>query len=155
MGRRGGRVQALICRSAVGLYPRVASLDKTFDARLYPHPGESFWLPLGVANKMLGASLNTTFRPGEGLFNSYHFTLRESKTSSLGWASKWGRPGPSAMSYLVGREDIRTNNRTMLLAALKSNAAAGYQGPVKKELLKGAGLVSKCSLIKKILTDIM
>ena len=69
MGRRGGRVQALICRSAVGLYPRVASLDKKFDARLYPHPGESFWLPLGVANKMLGAtpgvSLNT-FCPGGG-----------------------------------------------------------------------------------------
>ena len=58
------------------------------------------------------------------------------------------------MSYMVGREDIRTNNRTMLLAALKHNAAAVYQGPVKIALLKGVGLVSKCSLIKKILTDI-
>ena len=41
---------------------------------------------------------------------------------------------------MVGREDKRTNNRTML-STLKNNAAAGYQGPVKIELLKGAGLL--------------
>ena len=29
----------------------------------------------------------------------------------------------------------------MILQALKNNAAAGYQGPVKIELLKGAGLL--------------
>ena len=32
------------------------------------------------------------------------------------------------------------NNRTML-PALKNNAVAGYQGPVKKDILKGAGLL--------------
>ena len=42
---------------------------------------------------------------------------------------------------MIGREDKRTNNRTML-PTLKNNAAAGYQGPVKIELLKGAGLLS-------------
>ena len=35
----------------------------------------------------------------------------------------------------------RMNNRTILLV-LKNNAAAGYQDPVKIELLKGAGLLS-------------
>ena len=49
------------------------------------------------------------------------------------------RPAPFAPSYMVGPEDKRTNNRTML-PTLKNNAAAGYQGPVKIELLKGAGL---------------
>ena len=34
------------------------------------------------------------------------------------------------------------NNRTML-PTLKNNAAAGYQGPVKIELLKGAGLLER------------
>ena len=33
----------------------------------------------------------------------------------------------------------------MILQALKTNAAAGYQGPVKIELLKGAGLLRKVS----------
>ena len=41
----------------------------------------------------------------------------------------------------VGREDKRTKNRTMFTAAVKNNAAAGYQGPVKIELLKDAGLL--------------
>ena len=41
---------------------------------------------------------------------------------------------------MVGREDKTTNNRTML-PTLKTNAATGYQGPVKIELLKGAGLL--------------
>ena len=44
-----------------------------------------------------------------------------------------------AASYMCGREDKRTKNRTML-STLKNNAAAGYQGPVKIEVLKGAGL---------------
>ena len=52
-----------------------------------------------------------------------------------------GRPVPFAMSCMVGREDKRTNNRTML-PTLKNNAAAGYKGPVKIELLKGTGLLS-------------
>ena len=42
------------------------------------------------------------------------------------------------MSYMVGREDKRTNNRTML-PTLKNNASAGYQGPKEIELLRGAG----------------
>ena len=52
-----------------------------------------------------------------------------------------GRPAPFAASYMVDREDKRTKNRTML-PTLKNNAAAGYQGPLKIELLKGAGLLS-------------
>ena len=44
------------------------------------------------------------------------------------------------MSYMVGQEDKRTNNR-MTFLALKNNAAAGYERPVKIELLKGAGLL--------------
>ena len=43
---------------------------------------------------------------------------------------------------MVGQEDKRTNNRTML-PALKISAAAGYQGPVKIELLKGAGPLNR------------
>ena len=45
------------------------------------------------------------------------------------------RPSPFATSSMVGRENKTTNNRTML-PALKNNAAAGYQGPVKIELLQ-------------------
>ena len=55
---------------------------------------------------------------------------------------RWGRPAPFASSYMVGREDKRTNNRTML-PALKNNATAGYMGPVKIELLKEAGLLKR------------
>ena len=51
-----------------------------------------------------------------------------------------GRAAQHATPYMVGREDKTTNNRTML-PTLKNNAAAGYQGPVKTELLKGAGLL--------------
>ena len=40
----------------------------------------------------------------------------------------------TATSYMVAREDKRKNNRTMF------NAAAGFKGPMKTELLKGAGL---------------
>ena len=53
-----------------------------------------------------------------------------------------GRPVSFATSYMVGREDKKTNNRAML-PTLKNNAAAGYQGPVKIKLLKGAGLLVK------------
>ena len=59
---------------------------------------------------------------------------------------KKGRPAPCATSYMVGRENKRTNNRTMF-PALKNNAAAGYKDPVKIELLKGAGPLEE----KKIL----
>ena len=38
---------------------------------------------------------------------------------------------------MVGLEDIRTNNRTML-PTLKNNAAAGYKCQVKIALLKSA-----------------
>ena len=58
---------------------------------------------------------------------------------------KMGRPASFATSYMIGREDKRTNNRTML-PTLKNNAAAGYQGPVKRELLKDAGLTEKGDL---------
>ena len=51
-----------------------------------------------------------------------------------------GRPAPFATSYMVGRENKRTNNKRMI-PTLKNNAAAGYQGPVKIELLKSAGLL--------------
>ena len=41
---------------------------------------------------------------------------------------------------MVGREAKTTNNRT-IFPTLKNNAAAGYKGPLKIELLKGAGLL--------------
>ena len=43
-------------------------------------------------------------------------------------------------SHLIGREDKRTNNKTTRLDT-KKNGAAGYPGPVKIELRKGAGLL--------------
>ena len=54
------------------------------------------------------------------------------------------RPAPFATSHMVGREDKITNNRT-LFPTLKNNAAAGYKGSVKTELVKGAGLLIWCS----------
>ena len=45
-----------------------------------------------------------------------------------------------ATSCMVGREDKRTNNRTMF-PAQGNSAAIGYQCPVKLELLKGADLL--------------
>ena len=51
-----------------------------------------------------------------------------------------GRPASFATSQMVDREDKRTNKRTMI-PTQKNNAAAGYQGPVKIELLKGEGLL--------------
>ena len=50
----------------------------------------------------------------------------------------------------VGREDKKTNNKTMLPKP-KHNAAAGYQGPMKTEILKGAGLLGFFGLNCKIL----
>ena len=49
------------------------------------------------------------------------------------------RPAPFATSYMVGREDKRAKNRTMFLAS--KNAAEDYDGPVKLELWKVAGLL--------------
>ena len=40
------------------------------------------------------------------------------------------RPASFVTSYMAGREDKRTNNRTML-PNRQNNAAAGYKGPVK------------------------
>ena len=57
------------------------------------------------------------------------------------------RPTLFAMSCMVGREDKRMNNRTML-PALKNNAATDYVGPVKFELLMGAGLLSLSTNLK-------
>ena len=45
---------------------------------------------------------------------------------------------PFSRSYIVGRDNKRTNNRTMMPAL---NAAAGHQGPVKIKLLKGVGVL--------------
>ena len=50
-------------------------------------------------------------------------------------------PAPFAKSYMIGRENRRTNNRTILPALKKNNAAAGYKGQVIIGLLKGAGLL--------------
>ena len=58
-----------------------------------------------------------------------------------------GRPAAFATSYMVGREDKRTNNRTMF-PALKSNATACYNGLVKIQLLKG--LLIKITSLKQI-----
>ena len=74
---------------------------------------------------------------------SIHGTLTSSESSHKGTTGdESGRPGPFAKSYMVGRENKRTNNRAML-PTLKNNAAAGYKGPVKTELLKGAGLLDE------------
>ena len=51
-----------------------------------------------------------------------------------------GRHATFVTSYMVGQENKITNNRTML-PTLKNNAAAGYQGTVKIELIKGARLL--------------
>ena len=42
---------------------------------------------------------------------------------------------------MVGRENKRTNNGTVL-SVLKNNAAADYQDPVKIEFLKCEGLLT-------------
>ena len=60
------------------------------------------------------------------------------------------RPAPFVTTYMVDREDKRTNNRAML-PTLKNNAAAGHPGPVKIELLKGPGLLSSLGCSQFIL----
>ena len=45
---------------------------------------------------------------------------------------------------MVGRQD---KERTTMLPTRKNNAAAGYQGAVKMELLKGAGLLIKGNIL--------
>ena len=60
-----------------------------------------------------------------------------------------GRPASFVTSYMVGREDKRTNKRTML-PTLKNNAAAGYKGPVKIELLRSAGQLKVLARNKKV-----
>ena len=59
-----------------------------------------------------------------------------------------GRLAPFATSDVVGQKDKRLSKITML-PTLKDNAAAGYQGPVKIELFKGVGLLTR------ILEDIL
>ena len=44
------------------------------------------------------------------------------------------------MCYLVGKENKRMKKRT-IFTALRNNAAAGYQSPVKEGFLKGADLL--------------
>ena len=61
-----------------------------------------------------------------------------------------GRLATFATSDVVGQKDKRLSKRTML-PTLKSNAAAGYQGPVKIELLKGVGLLT--SILEDILKN--
>ena len=57
------------------------------------------------------------------------------------------RPAPFATSYMIGRENKRTNIRTMC-PVLKNNAAAGYNGPVDLQLLQG--LLIKIASLKQI-----
>ena len=40
-----------------------------------------------------------------------------------------GSAAAFATSYVVGRENKRTNNGSVMLPALKTNAALGHQGP--------------------------
>ena len=51
-----------------------------------------------------------------------------------------GRSVPFATSHMIGRENKRTNNKAMLLDR-KNSGAAGYQGPVKIDHRRGAGLL--------------
>ena len=48
---------------------------------------------------------------------------------------------------MIGQEHKKKNKRTMFPAP-KNNAAAGYKGPVKIELLKGAGLLSVDNILR-------
>ena len=50
-----------------------------------------------------------------------------------------GRPAPFLTSHMVGQEDQKNEQQNNVPNLKKNNAAAGYQGPVKIELLKGAG----------------
>ena len=54
-----------------------------------------------------------------------------------------GRPAPFATYYKVVRVDKRKNNRKLILPIIKkNNGVLDYKGPVKIELLKGAGLLT-------------
>ena len=65
-------------------------------------------------------------------------------------ANVWVWPASFAASSMVSREDKRTDNRTVI-PALKNNGAAGYQGPVKIELLKSACLLGATCTICNVL----
>ena len=52
------------------------------------------------------------------------------------------RPAPFATSDVVGQKNKRLSKRTMF-PTLKNNATASYQGPVKIELLKREGLLTR------------
>ena len=69
-----------------------------------------------------------------------HSNAKSNKQVLLVTSDFMRRSTPVVVSFVVGREDKRTNNRTML-PTLKNNAAAGYKGPEKIELLKDAGLL--------------
>ena len=70
-----------------------------------------------------------------------HYIYTQCKSSHSLKADNKGQPAMFAMSYMVGQEGKRTNNRTMF-PGLKNNAAAGYKDPVKTELLACAGLLN-------------
>ena len=57
-------------------------------------------------------------------------------------------PAPFATSYMVGREDKRTNNTTMRGDKKKTHGAAGYKGPMNIELLESAGVLIIVPLFK-------
>ena len=60
-----------------------------------------------------------------------------------------GGTTPFATSYMVGLED-KTKNKQNNAPNPKNNAAVGYQGPVKIELLKGAGLLKTFLFLKTL-----
>ena len=58
-----------------------------------------------------------------------------------GWIAEYlGGPTPFPASHVIAREDKKSNNKTMRRDT-KNSKAAGYLGPVKKGLRKGAGLL--------------
>ena len=97
-------------------------------------------------------TFHTCFIPSKGFFpactlGKFSFVRNEMRCLRL-LCSVLERPAPFATSYIVNRENKTRNNGTMF-PALKDNAAAGYQGPVKIELLrllKGAGLLGSTEL---------
>ena len=64
---------------------------------------------------------------------------------------KVGRPAPFATSYMIGREDKRTNNRTMH-PALKHNADCRLSGSIENRALKGAGVHEVSYYFRNIVT---
>ena len=55
-------------------------------------------------------------------------------------AETWFVKDQRALS-LISQGDLHSMNNRTMLSTLKNDAAAGYQGPVKIELLKGEGLL--------------